>query len=74
MAQWWRVCLPMQETWVQSLTREGPTCHGATGPLHTTTEPVFWSLEATTSEPLCTLEPVFCNKGSHHNEKPTLCI
>ena len=24
MAQWWRTCLPMQETWVQSLGREDP--------------------------------------------------
>ena len=30
----WRVCLSMQETRVQSLIQEGPTCHGAAGPLH----------------------------------------
>ena len=30
VAQWSRVRLPMQETWVQSLIQEDPTCHGAT--------------------------------------------
>ena len=33
VAQWLRVCLPMQGTWVQALVREDPTCHGATKPL-----------------------------------------
>ena len=28
---------PMQETWVQSLVWEDPTCHGATKPMHATT-------------------------------------
>ena len=32
-AQWWRACLPMQETWVQSLTQEDPTCYRATKPM-----------------------------------------
>ena len=35
VAQWWRVCLPMQETWVRSLVREDPTYHGI-GPCATT--------------------------------------
>ena len=30
VAQWLRICLPMQGTWVQALVREDPTCHGAT--------------------------------------------
>ena len=34
VAQWWRICFPMQETWVQSLIWEDPTCHGATEPLN----------------------------------------
>ena len=25
-----KICLPMQETWVQSLTEDNPTCLGAT--------------------------------------------
>ena len=33
MAQWWRICFPMQETWVPSVIWEDPTCHGATKPL-----------------------------------------
>ena len=33
VAQWLRICLPMQETQVQALVREDPTCHGATKPV-----------------------------------------
>ena len=33
MAQWLRICLPMQGTWVQSLVWEDPTCRGATKPV-----------------------------------------
>ena len=33
MAQWLRIRLPMQETWVQSLVQEDPTCRGATKPV-----------------------------------------
>ncbi|KAJ8789501.1 hypothetical protein J1605_022028 [Eschrichtius robustus] len=33
VAQWLRVCLPMQGTWVRALVWEDPTCHGATGPV-----------------------------------------
>ena len=31
--QWWRICLPMQETQVQSLVQEDPTWLGATKPV-----------------------------------------
>ena len=31
VAQWLRICLPMQGTWVCALVWEDPTCHGATG-------------------------------------------
>ena len=34
VAQWLRIRLPMQETWVRSLVWEDPTCRGATKPLH----------------------------------------
>ena len=34
VAQWLRVCLPMQGTRVQSLVQEDPTCCGATKPVH----------------------------------------
>ena len=30
VAQWLRICLPMQGTRVQALVREDSTCHGAT--------------------------------------------
>ena len=57
MAQWLRICLPMQGTWVQSLVQEDSTCLRATKPTRHN-----GSLRA--------LEPVLYNKGSHCNEKP----
>ena len=33
VAQWLRICLPMQGTRVRALVWEGPTCHGATKPV-----------------------------------------
>ena len=33
VAQWLRICLPMQGTWVRALVWEDPTCHGATRPV-----------------------------------------
>ena len=40
VAQWTRVCLPMQGTWVRSLVWEDSTCRRATKPVYaTTTEP-----------------------------------
>ena len=33
VAQWLRVCLPMQGTRVRALVWEDPACHGATGPV-----------------------------------------
>ena len=33
VAQWLRIRLPMQETQVQALVQEDPTCHGATKPM-----------------------------------------
>ncbi|KAJ8779228.1 hypothetical protein J1605_012690, partial [Eschrichtius robustus] len=34
VAQWLRICLPMQGTQVRSLVQEDPTCRGATKPVH----------------------------------------
>ena len=34
VAQWLRICLSMQDTWIPALVWEDPTCHGATKPLH----------------------------------------
>ncbi|KAJ8786149.1 hypothetical protein J1605_006505 [Eschrichtius robustus] len=33
VAQWLRIRLPMQGTWVRALVREDPTCRGATKPV-----------------------------------------
>ena len=33
VAQWLRIPLPVQGTWVRSLVREDPTCHGAAKPV-----------------------------------------
>ena len=33
VAQWLRICLPMQGTWVRALVQEDPTCRGATKPV-----------------------------------------
>ena len=33
VAQWLRICLPVQGTQVQALVRGDPTCHGATKPV-----------------------------------------
>ena len=33
VAQWLRILLPLQGTWVRSLVRENPTCRGATKPV-----------------------------------------
>ena len=34
VAQWLRIRLPMQGTWVRALVREDSTCRGATKPVH----------------------------------------
>ena len=33
VAQWLRICLLMQGTWVRALVWEDPTCRGAAGPV-----------------------------------------
>ena len=57
MAQWLRICLLMQGTWVRALVREDPTCRGAAEPARHN----YWA---------CALEPVLRNRRSHGNEKP----
>ena len=53
MAQWITIGLPMQETWVQSLVQEDPTCLSATKPVSHS-----YSLHS------YTLEPTHCNYRS----------
>ena len=58
MAQWLRICLPVQGTQVLSLVQEDPTCLRVTKPIcHS-----YWA---------CVLESTLCKKRSHHKE--TLC-
>ena len=58
VVQWLRIHLPMQGAWVRSLVWEDPTCLEATKLMcH------IYCAQA--------LEPVFCNRSGHHNEKPT---
>ena len=50
-AEWLRIRLPMQGTWVWSLVQEDPTCRGATKPVHHN----YWA---------CALEPASHNYWS----------
>ena len=76
VAEWVKICLPMQGTQVPSLVWEDPTCCGATKPVHhncwaCTLEPVnhnFWAHVLQPLKPAC-LETVLHNKRNHHNEK-----
>ena len=80
VAQWLRIRLPMQGTWVWALVREDPTCHGATKPMcHNywarALEPAshnYWAHVLQLLK-LVRLEPVLCNKKSHRNKKPMHC-
>ena len=65
VAQWLRIHLPTQGTWVRALVREDPTCHGATKPANHN----YWAREPQLLKP-ARLEPVLRNKRSHHDEKP----
>ena len=71
VAQWLRICLPMQGTRVWALGWEDPTCHGATKPVHhnywaCALEPAshnHWAHMPQLLKP-ARLEPVLCNKRS----------
>ena len=52
VAQWLRIHLPVQKTWVQSLVREDPTCQGATKPPHHN----YWTSHATARESCTTVK------------------
>ena len=76
--QWLRICLPMKGIQVQSLVWEDAACHGATKPVRhnywaCALEPAshnYWARVPQLLKPTC-LEPMLCNKRSHHNEKLT---
>ena len=77
VAQWLRICLLMQGTWVRALVREDPTCHGATKPMcHNywacALEPAshnYWAHVLQLLKPV-SLESELRNKRSYCNEKP----
>ena len=80
VAQWLRICLPMQGTWVRALVWEDPTCRGAAKPVRhnyraCALEPAshnYWACVPQLLKPM-RLEPKLCNKRSHRNEKPAHC-
>ena len=80
MAQWLRICLPIQGTQVWDLVWEDPTCRGAAKPVHhnywaCALEPVshsYWAHVPQLLKP-ARLEPVLHNKRNHRNEKPAHC-
>ena len=77
VAQWLRIHLPMQETRVQALVREDPTCRRATKPVRhnywaCALQPAghnYWARVPQLLKPV-RLEPVLHNKKSHCSEKP----
>ena len=60
VAQWLRIHLPMQGTWVRALVREDPTCRRATKPVLLN----YWA---------CALEPASHNYWSPHALEPVRC-
>ena len=77
VAQWLRICLPMQGTRIRALVWEDPTGCGATNPVHhnywaCALELVshnYWACVPQLLKP-ARLEPVLHSKRSHHNKKP----
>ena len=77
VAQWLRILLPMQGTWVRSLVQEDPTCCRATKPMHhnyssCALEPASHNYCAHEPQLLkpTHIEPMLRSKRSHRNEKP----
>ena len=78
VAQWLRIRLSMQETWVRALVQEDPTCCGATKHMcqnywACTLEPTshnYWTHAPQLLKPPC-LEPVLRKERSHQNEEPS---
>ena len=57
VAQWLRICLPIQGTRVRALVWEDPACRGATGPVSHS----YWA---------CALEPVLRSGRGRDSERP----
>ena len=60
VAQWYRICLTIWETWVRFLIQGDPACYGETRPSHHS----YWA---------CALDPGSCNYWAHGPQllKPT---
>ena len=77
VAQWLRIRLPVQGTWVQAPVWEDPTCCRAAKPVShnywaCALEPMshnYWARVPQLLKPV-RLEPMLRNKRSHRNEKP----
>ena len=80
VAQWLRIRLVMQRTWVQSLVREDPTCCRATKPIlhncwtcclepvsHNYWSPGAWSLCSTTRKATAMRSPHTATKSNPHS-------
>ena len=72
VAQWLRICLPMQGTWVWALVQEDPTCHAATKPMHhnywaCASEPASYNYWACVPQ---LLKPAHLQPMLHNKEKP----
>ena len=80
VAQWLRIRLPMQGTWVRALVQEDPTCCRATKPMRhnywtcalEAASHNYWSHVPQLLKPVG-LEPMLCNKRRHCSEKHTRC-
>ena len=66
--QWWRICLPMQETWVWFPIQEDPTFLRAVKSIQHN----YWTWSRNYWSPWA-LQPLLHNKRSSHKEEPTHC-
>ena len=69
VAQWWRIYLPMQETMGRPQNNQVQAPHYWTWALESKTCNE-WAIGYSCWSP-CAMEPPFCNKRSHCNERPT---
>ena len=53
VVHWWRIHLPVLETWVQSLVQENPTCHGPAKPMNHNNWDCAVKPRTSTTEPMC---------------------
>ena len=67
VAQWIRIRLSKQGTWIRFLVQVDSTCPEAMKPVHHN----YWACAAAAEA--CRLKPVFHSKTSHSKEKPSHC-